>query len=152
MALKRSVSWQTRELHEFFQQREGQPFAWGVNDCCLFPADAILAMTGVDLAEDFRGRYTDEASAFALIAEITGGSTVADAAAWCAAKFELPEWVDGEGVPRPLFAQRGDLVVVKDAGRLIAGVVALTGRHVRTVGEEGLKWLPLSAVVRAWKI
>jgi hypothetical protein len=145
MALKRSVSWQTRELHEFFKSADA-PFEWGANDCCLFPANGILAMTGTDIAADFRGKYHDEASAFALIREIAGGETVADAAAWCAAKFELQEW------PRPLFAQRGDLVVLEDAGRLIAGIVALTGRHVRSVGPDGLKWLPLSAVVRAWKV
>jgi hypothetical protein len=146
MPLKRTTHWATRELHDFFLARATQPFAWGSNDCCLFPADAIRAMTGVDLAEDFRGKYSDEASAFALIKEVTGGETVADAAAWCAQKHELPEW------HLPLFAQRGDLVVVRDSGRLIAGIVGLTGRGAISVGEEGLKRLPLSAVVRAWKI
>jgi len=150
--LRRTQSWETTELHEFFLARREQSFAWGRNDCCLFPADGILAMTGVDIAADFRGKYTDHASAFALIQSVTGGSTVADAAAYCAAKFELPEWVDKSGKPLPLLARRGDLVVIEDAGRLIAGLVGLTGRHVISVGEEGLKRLALTAVQRAWRV
>jgi len=150
--LRRTVNWDTRELHEFFLERRELPFAWGANDCCLFPADGILAMTGIDLAADFRGKYTDQASAFALIQSVTGGSTVADAAAYCAKKFELPEWVDKSGKPLPLMARRGDLVVIEDAGRLIAGLVGLTGRHVISVGEDGLKRLALTSVQRAWRV
>lgn len=150
--LKRSHSWQTKELYEFFVARTAEPFAWGTNDCCIFPADAIKAMTGTDIAADFRGKYTDEASAFALIKSVTGFPTVSAAASWCARKFGLVEWEDGNGKPAPLFAQRGDLAVLEDAGRLIAGIVGLNGRHVISVGESGLLRLPLSAVVRAWRV
>jgi hypothetical protein len=157
MPLRRKINWDSQELERFFRERRDQPFAWGTNDCCIFPADAILAITGTDIAEDWfrkdgRARYVDEASAFALIKSVTGGETVADAAAWCAEKFGLVEWLDKAGKPAPLFAQRGDLVVLEDAGRMIAGVVGLTGKHVVSVGEAGLKRLPLSAVQRAWRV
>lgn len=149
MPLTRTPHWATREYHQFLLARARAPFAWGVNDCCLFPADAIRAFTGVDIAADFRGKYSDEASAMGLIKTITGGSTVADAAAWCAAKHGLAEWVRPKG---PLFARRGDLAVLEDAGRLIAGVVHLNGRDIVTVGERGLKRLPLLGVLRAWAV
>jgi hypothetical protein len=151
MPIKRCIHWATREFHQFLKSRAQTPFAWGTNDCCLFPADAIHSFTGHDLAEDFRGKYTDEASAFALIKTLTGGTTVEDAAAWCAQKAGLMEWAK-DGKPLPLFAKRGDLVVLEDSGRMIAGVVHLNGRHVISVGESGLKRLPLNTVKRAWKI
>jgi hypothetical protein len=146
MPLTRTHTWDTRELTQFLRERDRVPFSWGTIDCCLTPADAILAMTGTDIADDFRGKYSTEVEAFRLIREVTGGSTVADAAAHCAAKHGLVEW------PSPLLAQRGDLVVIQDADRLIAGIVDLNGRHVVSAGAEGLKRLPASAVTRAWKV
>ena len=149
--LKRQENWDTRGFHEFLLARAKMPFAWGSNDCALFAADAVLAITGTDIAGDFRGKYTDEAGAFALIASVTGKGTdpaaaVGDAAAWCAEKAGLVE------LKQVLMAQRGDLVVIPDAGRLIAGVVHLSGRHVVSVGEAGLKRLPIMDVVRAWRV
>lgn len=146
MPLTRHQHWETRALHQFLLERADEPFAWGGNDCALFAADAIEAMTAVDIAADFRGRYTDEAGALAAIREIAGGDTVADAAAWCARKYCLAEW------EHPLQAQRGDLVVVDNGGRLIAGVVHLSGRHVVTMAAEGLVRLPISSVRRSWKV
>lgn len=36
--------------------RRSVPFAWGSNDCRLFAADAVQAMTGVDHAAELRMR------------------------------------------------------------------------------------------------
>jgi hypothetical protein len=60
--------------------------------------------------------------------------------------------VDASGKPAPLFARRGDLVVIEDVGRTIAGVVHLNGRDVVSVGAAGLKRLPLNTVKRAWRV
>ncbi|MFZ0662535.1 MAG: hypothetical protein WAM66_07585 [Acidobacteriaceae bacterium] len=146
MPLKRTTHWAAREFHQFLLARAATPFAWGANDCCLFAADAIESFTGVDLAEDFRGKYHDEASAMALIRQLAGTATVEGAVLYCAQTHDLAEW------SAPLFAQRGDLVLVEDAGRLVSGVVHLNGRHVAVVGESGLKRLPIRGVKRAWKI
>lgn len=145
--LTRVRHWDTCAFHQFLIERAQAPFAWGGNDCALFAADGIEAMTGVDIAADFRGNYSDRDGAFALIGELTGGSSVAGAAAWCAAKHELPEW------PNAKFAQRGDLVVFTNStGELIAGLVHLSGRHIVAVGEEGLYRFPITAVERAWHV
>jgi hypothetical protein len=146
MALTRVDHWDTRSFHHFLVARAPLPFAWGENDCALFVADGIEAMTGVDIAADFRGRYHSEAEALDLIREITGGEAVADAAAWCADKFGMREWL------HPLCAQRGDMVTLADAGRVISGLVHLNGRHIVAVGEMGLKRLPISAALRAWHV
>lgn len=142
----RSRTWSTRELHEYLTNHANTPFAWGTFDCCLFAADAVQAMTGVDIASDFRGEYSDSASAFALIHSVTGSTTVADAAAYCAAKHGLTEW------KHPLMAQRGDLVVFESGDNLIAGIVHLSGRYVVSVSESGLVKAPITAVQRAWHI
>jgi len=144
MTLARIQHWETRALHEFLLARAAMPFAWGSNDCALFAADGILAMTGVDIAADFRGKYSDESSALLAIKSVCGGSTVADAAVYCAEKHGLPEW------PRPLFAQRGDLVVFQNGASAAAGLVHLSGKHVAAVGENGLYRVSITSVVRAW--
>lgn len=148
MALTRVEHWATRAYHTFLLERAHAPFVWGRQDCALFAADGVLALTGVDIAADFRGQYTDEVSAFAAIARVTGvvHGAVADAAAYCAAKHGLVEW------KYPLMAQRGDLVVLEESGRLIAGLVHLNGRHLVCAGENGLHRLPISAVLRAWHV
>lgn len=146
MPLIRTPHWATREYHKFLLARAHTPFAWGVNDCCIFPADAIQSFTGVDLAADFRGKYANEDEALALIETVTGGKTVADAAAYCADQHGLIERI------HPLMAQRGDLVVIAESGNLISGIVHLNGRHVVTVSERGLLRLPIMNVKRAWAV
>jgi hypothetical protein len=144
MALKRSEHWATRAFHKFLLARAKTPFVWGETDCALFCADGIQAITGVDIASDFRGKYQDEAGAIALIKTVTGGSTIVDAAAWCAQKHGLVECI------HPLMARRGDLVIVQSGGVPISGLVHLSGRHVVAQGEKGLMRLSISAIERSW--
>jgi hypothetical protein len=152
MPLKKHDHWHTRAFDPFLRERASMPFAWGSNDCALFAADAILASTGIDIADDFRGRYSTQLGALRTIQEVTGGTSVADAAAYCAAKHGLVEHT------HPLLAKRGDLVIIDNAGTLIAGVVHLNGFHVVSVSEAGLVRLPVadlngkSNVVRAWSV
>ena len=146
MALTRKLHWETRALHTFIQSRQNRSFKWCSQDCCMFAANAVLAMTGVDIASDFRTNYRTEAAAFSLIKSVTGGTTVADAVAYCAANHGMPEYT------HPLLAQRGDMVVVEDAGRLVAGIVGLNGRDVLVPGETRLKRLSIMSIQRAWKV
>lgn len=148
MPLTRTRDWAVVEYHDWLAAHLNDPFVWGENDCCLMAANAIASFTGSDLGAEFRGKYADRASAFDLIRRITGGNSVADAAAYCAAKYGLAEY------ERPRFAQRGDLVVANaasDDGTEISCVVHLNG-HIVSVGERGLIRLPISAVKRAWKV
>ena len=56
MINQRSADWPER-LADMIEQRRSEPFAWGANDCCLFPADVVRAMTGFDFAAAWRGQY-----------------------------------------------------------------------------------------------
>ena len=150
---KRTIHWCTRELYQFIRSRENTPFAWGTNCCAMFAADAIQAMTGVDIASDFRGLYSDAAGAQAAIEKITGvkGGTIEDAAAYCANKHGLPEW------KYPLQAQRGDLVIFGDVNGPTAGIIHISGKHILAPGEKGLKKLSIhdgktSPIKRAWHV
>jgi hypothetical protein len=144
--LKRVQHWATRSFHQFLMARAKTPFSWGNNDCALWAADGILAQTGTDIASDFRGKYSDEAGALATIKAITGGTTVADAAAYCAAKHGMAE------LPHPLQAQRGDLVTVEDTGNEVAGLVHLNGRDIVVVGQTGLHRVSIMKILRAWRL
>ena len=144
MSLSRLSKWDTQLFPQFLAAHKDTPFQWGVFDCCTFAALGIEAITGVRTDTDFTG-YTDESGAMAKIREVTGGSTVADAAEYVANKFGMTQW------PGPLFAQRGDLVVCNaPTGQVVAGLVHLSGKHVVVVGEGGLYRLPIKSVVSAW--
>lgn len=147
MSLMKKEHWLTEELPQFLDSRRNVPFAWGSNDCATFAADAIQAITGTDIAEKFRGKYTTEVGALKAIKEITGGSTVVDAAAYCAENHGLVEH------QYPLMAKRGDLVIVKNRdGGEIAGIVSLNGRHVLSPGDNGLVLFSITDVTRAWSL
>ena len=146
MALKRHEHWDTRHYDAHLRQHAKTPSEWGKNDCCLAAANAIQSFTGVDLAQDFRGRYQDERGAFELIAAITGGQSVADALVWCAKKYGLQEH------KFPLMAKRRDLVLVDNGRTQIAGTVHLNGRHVVCMSAKQFVRLPISKVVRSWGV
>lgn len=149
--VKRHSDWQTT-LDSFLRSHANTPFQWGENDCSLFAANAVQCMSSVDIADDFRGKYADEASAFALIKSVTGGAWVADAIVHCAQKHGLNEWTGPDGKPLPLMAKRGDLCAVSNDTNVIAGIVDLSGRYVACMSESGVVRLRLSNVVRAWRV
>jgi hypothetical protein len=145
MPLKRRQHWATRELNQHIIDRAKAPHIYGQNDCCLFAADGIKAMTGVDIAEDFRG-YTTEAGALKTIKKVTSGSNVEHAAEYCAQKYDLAE------LKYPLMAQRGDLVLIEEADGLKMGLIHLGGACAVVPGEKELRRVPLTSIKRAWRI
>lgn len=143
MSLTRHHDWEVR-LHEFLQEREPEPFQWGRNDCALFACDAVLAMTGVDLAADFRNRYDNDLGAARVIISFTEGGSLGDLAAKIAGQHGIEE-------VGKLFARRGDIVLIPTENRRGAlGVVSLDGWSV--VGPGGPRRYELSYVERAWRI
>jgi len=65
--MKRFPDWPER-LQRAINERRALPHAWGSNDCALFAADLVAAITGQDFGVMFRGRYSDEAGARAMMA------------------------------------------------------------------------------------
>lgn len=134
----RHQDWPER-LADFIESRRAEPFAWGMNDCCLFACDAVLAMTGVDAAAAYRGRYKTQRGAYALLRRIDGGG-IEEAArrAW------------GEPLPAPLMAQRGDPVLIET--EYGPGLGICLGATIACVTPSGLTTLPITAAEMVWRV
>lgn len=53
-------------LNDFIGAQRDIPFQWGRQDCCLFAANWVWHVTGVDPAAAWRGMYEDEDGARAI--------------------------------------------------------------------------------------
>lgn len=129
-------------LAEEIRKSLSKPFVWGEHDCCLFACDVVKALTGEDMAHDFRGKYTNKLEAVRVIKEFAGGG-LAELAAKRAAESGLKE------APIP-FAGRGDVVLVDNNGHDALGIV-MDGRAV-CAGPDGLVFLPRKLWKTAWKV
>jgi hypothetical protein len=125
-----------KRLRETVEQWRAEPFVWGQNDCCMFAARCVDAITGSEWVADLQSCYTDEASARAYIA----------------AEGSIKDSVTrrlGEPVPR-LMARRGDVCLVEtETGPSLAVCV---GASVVGPGVERQYMLPLAGVICAWRV
>lgn len=141
--MKRLQGW-PELLGAFLESRNAEPFAWGGNDCALFACDAVFAMTGVDMAVEFRGTYNTLAGATRAIRKFAGGG-LDQLADKIAMQLEVAEI-------KPLLAQRGDVVIFDTEQGATLGVVGLHGYLAHSVGPQGAVAVPVSACRRAWRI
>lgn len=110
------------------------PFEWGANDCCLFAANGVLAMTGEDYAKPYRG-YKTAKGALGKLKDI-GVDGVATKAL-------------GEPKP-PTLAKRGDVVLFESGDGLALGLCI--GAKIAAVGQDGLVMLPMNQAIQAWSV
>lgn len=66
MSLARFENWPQR-LAAALESRRATAFAWGRNDCAIFAADMVKAITGKDFAAGFRGTYRSKRKALAML-------------------------------------------------------------------------------------
>lgn len=144
MKLTRLPCWQC-SLARFLIDNQNRPFAYGSFDCGLFVSDAILAMTGADLAAPFRGKYTSRAELLPLIRQYAGARSLRALAERITSDYQMPE------VPI-LRAQRGDLVLLKRARDYSLGLVDLNGRDIVVAFAHELRRLPIARASRAWRV
>lgn len=135
--MKRFPDWEQR-LSAYLAPLRDKQFRWGKHDCCTFAAGAVEAMTGEDVIPEFRGTYSDEASANEALAKIGAGTLIRT----MNAKFER--------VPVG-HAHRGDVVMIQGGGLGIAmGDVAI---QVGEAGSrEGLIRRPRPEWRKAWRV
>lgn len=150
MALKRQKYWDTRAYPAFLAARAKVPFAWGTYDCLMSAADGMLAICGAaegsadDPALGFRGAYSDAAGAVATMQAFTGSADMLTAVTFVANRLGLVKRAN------PLMAQRGDVVLVEDAGRLICALVGLSGGVAHAPGDVGLDDVSITQALHAW--
>ncbi len=135
----RHPDWQAR-LTAYLAQVSATAFAPGHLDCALFAAGAVEAQTGVDHADDWRGRYIDLAEGMGLLAEAGHADHVALVATL------LPEVPVAE-------AQPGDIVVMP-LGRALPSLGVVQGSHAYLLVEDGrgLVLRPMGEAVRAFRV
>jgi len=130
-------------LAGFLEQRRFVPFAWGVNDCCLFACDGIKAITGVDPADGtFRGKYRTAIGAHRLL-NAHGG--IEDGFyRTCFEKHGITE------LPTPKLARRGDVVLIDTENGQALGIMDSVNAFF--VGKNGLIPMGIEKCRRAWRV
>ena len=142
--MSRRPDWQSA-FDEFLCANRARTFVWGQWDCCLFVADAILSITGKDIAEELRGRYSSLREARWILRARCGSSSIERSVAKLFSVAGLPE-------VSPLFAHRGDPVIARGGSDFQIGVVGLNGSIVINSETQGLIEIPRTLAVRAWHI
>jgi hypothetical protein len=124
------------QLDALVSARMHAPFAWGVNDCALFAADAVAAVTGQDPASHLRGHRTAR-QALRTIRSHAGLFGIATSALGAPA---------GEHN-----AREGDVLLVGMGKRTALGVMLNDGMLVGP-GTGGLCSAPLTDALCAWRV
>lgn len=136
----RQDNWE-KAFNHMFEVKKDEPFAWGSNDCCIFVADFIAAIAGIDLARGFRYSYHDFRGAARLIRSFGGMLGLA------------VEFLNKNGFKpnKPQFSQRGDVVLInlKD-GKRAFGINA--GKYAVFPGKTGIEQIPIQNIYMTWRI
>ena len=142
--MERREGWE-HFLAEFLFKRKDSSFRYGRNDCCLFVADAIERMTGVDPAEQFRAQYRSKAEANNILIQF-GGGHILETVQKLTKNYGMPE-INIKS------AGRGDIALVVNGSRGdVLGVVDMTGEQVAIPGTKGLVYFPMIALKKAWRV
>lgn len=132
--MNRLHDWQLR-LEEFARARASRPFEWGVNDCALFAADCVQAMTGETVCAELRGQR-DVRQALRDLERLGGVRGLAMRAL-------------GASVP-VAFARIGDVVVIP-AGKREALAVC-NGGTALAPGPDGVVAVSMQQALAAWRV
>jgi cell wall-associated NlpC family hydrolase len=124
------------QLAAFTTARRSIPYAWGTHDCVTTAADWVLEIRGTDPIEAIRGTWDSEAGAAAVL-EAQGGLIAA-----LDARFPR--------IARSM-AQRGDLVLVKDATGQPSLAICV-GSHAWAPGQDEALLTPMRLAMLAWDV
>jgi len=120
-------------LANYIAIKRHAPFEYGVNDCCLFAAGAVLEITGEDPMPEFRGKYDSLKGSLKVIKEIGAGTLEATL------DGKFPEVGIG-------YAQRGDLAFFDGS----IGVVM--GGFAYFASDDGLEKVPRAMWDKCWSV
>lgn len=138
--MNRLDDWSER-LDAVMTEAKGKTFAYGAFDCALFAADCVLAITGIDYAEELRG-YTSKVAAYRIVAKYGSLDSMA-----CAL-------LESESV-HPSRATIGDVVLASvevDGGEQGECFGVCVGVKFRIPTQHGLRSFPMSKALKAWRI
>jgi len=151
--LIRRTDWQSR-LGDYLAGSDGR-FKWGNCDCCLAVCDAVMAMTGVDPAEWFRGRYQTEKGAYKMLGEFLTMNKVDVPAGFSnrvrAMTAVITKSISAIETP-VLHAGRGDIALLPCGENRASGLGIVVGDRVLTPGLSGWVANSLPVCETVWKI
>lgn len=128
----------TRQLWATIDEATARPFAWGDQDCCLFAARCVDAMTGSEYERELRTLYHDKASALRFIVT-EGGIEPA-----VTVRFGPPvKW---------WHAMRGDLCLVPTPDGL-GSLGVCVGPTIACVNEDqGVTFVSIDQATACWRV
>lgn len=132
MLIERNADWDAA-LYAYLTASEGLAYAYGKADCALFAAGAVEAMTGVDPAKPFRGRYSTARGSARALRRYGAG--------------DLGNTLDGlfPAIPASM-ARRGDLAWHDNAVGVVIGSDALF------MADTGQVRVPRAEWAKAWRV
>jgi hypothetical protein len=139
--LMRLEGWPER-LAAFLHERHSMPFEWGRNDCVMFAAGSVEAITGVSLLPDYT--WSDAAEAEDRLKRAGGLKAIVDQ--------RLPR------LKNLAYTRRGDIVMLKISAaspdaRAVRPLSVFDGDHCLSPGPKGLMRNRLAEVgVFAWSV
>jgi hypothetical protein len=132
----RLSDWRPR-LTAYLAETAREGFRYGSNDCALFSAGAVRAMTGHDPAAAWRGTYTT----------LEGGLKRLR-------KAGFKDHIDQAGTlfqaVAPAFAQVGDIAGIETPEGWALGI--FTGETIACLSPSGLGHMPREAASLAWTV
>lgn len=127
----------TQQILEHFIKEEN--FEWGKRDCCLWTADILKAIHGVDFAKPFRGTYSSRKGFAKLLIK----SKVKNLEELLLEVFPME--------PQPAgLAFSGDPVLLEEQGESLLGVCY--GTYALFLTETGLTRRSLDHCKCSWSI
>ncbi len=132
MTVTRLKDWRPR-LVGYLEEVRSRPFAYGQHDCALFAAGAVEAMTGEDLATDFRGQYASLKDGLKLVR----------------GDHQKVLHEHFTAIPQA-FAGVGDIALIGEVGFPALGI--FDGETILVLREDGLGRMPRAAATQAWRV
>lgn len=137
--MRRVEDWR-RRLGAYVNEVRTTPYAFGRQDCWLFVAGAVAAMTGTDHAKPHRGRYKTARGALGVVKR-AGASNMADFAGLFLEEHEAP-----------VFAQIGDVMAIPTDDAFGFSLGVLNGERVLVVSPNGIDTRDRAEATRAFKV
>lgn len=135
----RLPDWAAR-LHDFVDGVKRSPFAWDGHDCFIgWAADAVLAMTGEDIAAAYRGKYKTAMGGAAVLRR-AGFDDLADGVASLLPEIHISQ------------ARLGDIAAIPSDGPFGWSLGIVNGETILTVGENVMGVAPLLTATRAFQV
>ena len=130
----RIEGWENR-LEELVQSKRNKPFDWADNNCMGFVAQAQKTITGKTDFPEVLDNLKSKNNALKLV--LKNGS--------------LTDWVNKHLEQIPItMARRGDIVDIETCEGPAMGLCI--GPKAVFLGQNGLEYIPLTFLIRAWRV